>query len=166
MGVGAALRVRNRLYDVVHTEKKLTLVFEFLDQDLKKYLDACGDNGLEPETVKVCIDRLPPLQPLPTAFRNSHSRGLWFGLQSFLYQLLQGIAYCHQHRVLHRDLKPQNLLINMEGELKLVSEHSPLHLPVLTWRVVGRRSFSGRFRFGACFRYSGAQLHTRGMVIW
>ena len=30
-----------RLYDVVHTEKKLTLVFEFLDQDLKKYLDDC-----------------------------------------------------------------------------------------------------------------------------
>ena len=33
-----------RLYDVVHTEKKLTLVFEFLDQDLKKYLDVC-DTG-------------------------------------------------------------------------------------------------------------------------
>lgn len=79
-----------RLYDVVHTEKKLTLVFEFLDQDLKKFLDACGENGLEAYTIK-----------------------------SFLYQLLQGIAYCHQHRVLHRDLKPQNLLINMEGELKL-----------------------------------------------
>ena len=79
-----------RLYDVVHTEKKLTLVFEFLDQDLKKYLDACGDNGLEAWTVK-----------------------------SFLFQLCQGIAFCHMHRVLHRDLKPQNLLINMEGELKL-----------------------------------------------
>jgi len=37
----------------------------------------------------------------------------------YLYQLLQGIVYCHQHRVLHRDLKPQNLLINHEGELKL-----------------------------------------------
>ena len=84
-----------RLYDVVHTEKKLTLVFEFLDQDLKKYLDACGDNGLETYTVK-----------------------------SFLFQLLQGIAYCHQHRVLHRDLKPQNLLINMEGELKLAVRHT------------------------------------------
>ena len=34
-----------RLYDVVHTERKLTLVFEFLDQDLKKYLDVC-DSGL------------------------------------------------------------------------------------------------------------------------
>lgn len=43
------------LYDVVHTEKKLTLVFEFLDQDLKKYLDACGDTGLEAYTIKVCV---------------------------------------------------------------------------------------------------------------
>lgn len=79
-----------RLYDVIHTDKKLTLVFEFLDQDLKKYLDACGETGLEDTTIK-----------------------------SFLYQLLRGIAYCHEHRVLHRDLKPQNLLINMGGELKL-----------------------------------------------
>ena len=73
-----------RLYDVVHTERKLTLVFEFLDQDLKKYLDVC-DTGLD----------------LPI-------------LKSFLYQLLMGVAYCHHHRVLHRDLKPPNLLINRE----------------------------------------------------
>lgn len=33
-------------------------------------------------------------------------------VQSFLYQILRGIAYCHAHRVLHRDLKPQNLLID------------------------------------------------------
>lgn len=78
-----------RLYDVVHTERKLTLVFEFLDQDLKKYLDVC-DTGLD----------------LPI-------------LKSFLYQLLMGVAYCHHHRVLHRDLKPPNLLINREGQLKL-----------------------------------------------
>ncbi len=40
-------------------------------------------------------------------------------LQSYLYQLLQGIAYCHAHRVLHRDLKPQNLLIDRAGNIKL-----------------------------------------------
>jgi cyclin-dependent kinase len=61
-----------RLYDVVHTEKKLTLVFEFLDLDLKKYVDQT-DGGL----------------PLATQ-------------KSFLYQLIRGIAFCHQHRVLHR----------------------------------------------------------------
>ena len=36
-----------------------------------------------------------------------------------MYQLLKGIAFCHEHRVLHRDLKPQNLLINSSGFLKL-----------------------------------------------
>ena len=59
------------------------------EPDLKKYLDIC-DTGLD----------------LPI-------------LKSFLYQLLTGVAFCHSQRVLHRDLKPPNLLINREGQLKL-----------------------------------------------
>ena len=36
-----------------------------------------------------------------------------------MYQLLRGTAFCHSHGVLHRDLKPQNLLVHRVGTLKL-----------------------------------------------
>lgn len=38
---------------MIHTEKKLTLVFEFLDQDLKKFLDQTEGN-VDSRTLKVC----------------------------------------------------------------------------------------------------------------
>ena len=50
--------VHRRLHDVIHTEKKLTLVFEYLDQDLKKMLDeADGDAGLPDLDLKVRAPR-------------------------------------------------------------------------------------------------------------
>lgn len=42
-----------RLVNVLHTDKKLTLVFEYLDQDLKRLLDTCGPSGLPEATIKV-----------------------------------------------------------------------------------------------------------------
>jgi len=89
-----------QLMDVVHSDdQKLYLVFEYLDKDLKKLMD---DHS--------------------TVIKSQGGRNLGLPepvVRSYLRQLLEGIAYCHQHRVLHRDLKPQNLLVNSRGEIKL-----------------------------------------------
>ncbi|GBG79694.1 hypothetical protein CBR_g29959 [Chara braunii] len=80
-----------RLQDVVHSDKRLYLVFEYLDLDLKKHMDSCPSLAKDTRLIK-----------------------------RYLYQILKGIAYCHSLRVLHRDLKPQNLLIDRRtNSLKL-----------------------------------------------
>ena len=43
------------LLDVVHSEKKLYLVFEYLNQDLKKYVDNSPVAGLSLPLVKVFL---------------------------------------------------------------------------------------------------------------
>lgn len=49
----------NRLLDIVHSDTKLYLVFEYLDLDLKRYMDKVGDGeGMGPDIVKVS----PPLR--------------------------------------------------------------------------------------------------------
>lgn len=73
-----------------------------------------------------------------------HSGGLDpRNVRLFLFQLLRGLAYCHKRRVLHRDVKPQNLLISEIGELKLadfglaraksVPSHTYSHEVVTLW---------------------------------
>ena len=42
-----------RLHDIVHCEKKLYMVFEFLALDLKKYMDTVSATGLPMPLVKV-----------------------------------------------------------------------------------------------------------------
>lgn len=36
-----------------------------------------------------------------------------------MWQLLSGVSYIHQAGVIHRDLKPQNLLVSSENLLKI-----------------------------------------------
>jgi cyclin-dependent kinase 2 len=79
-----------KLKDVLYFRTKIYLIFEYLDQDLKHYLENIKTPWVDPRLVK-----------------------------SYLYQMLKGILYCHSHRILHRDLKPQNLLIDKKGTLKL-----------------------------------------------
>uniref|UniRef100_A0A3B4BQ50 cyclin-dependent kinase n=1 Tax=Pygocentrus nattereri TaxID=42514 RepID=A0A3B4BQ50_PYGNA len=114
------------LLDVIHTENKLYLVFEFLHQDLKKFMDS-SVTGVTLPLVK-----------------------------SYLFQLLQGLAFCHSHRVLHRDLKPQNLLINAQGEIKLADFGlaRAFGVPVRTYthEITRRALFPGDSEIDQLFR--------------
>ncbi|XP_030382279.1 cyclin-dependent kinase 1 [Scaptodrosophila lebanonensis] len=79
------------LEDVLMEENRIYLIFEFLSMDLKKYMDS-----------------LPSEKQMDSKL-----------VRSYLYQITNAILFCHRRRVLHRDLKPQNLLIDRSGIIKV-----------------------------------------------
>lgn len=81
------------LEDVVIAHQSIYLVFECLDMDLKRLMDK-AKSRIE----QVFTPRL---------------------IKSYMHQMLDALAFCHKHRVLHRDLKPQNMLVDREGHIKL-----------------------------------------------
>lgn len=80
-----------RLHDVVMVDSSIYLILEYLSMDLRQY-----------------INTLPANQLMDTNL-----------LSSYLFQVTSAILYCHRRRVMHRDLTPQNLLIDQFGRIKV-----------------------------------------------
>mmetsp|Transcript_3168 Transcript_3168/g.4341 ORF Transcript_3168/g.4341 Transcript_3168/m.4341 type:complete len:311 (+) Transcript_3168:677-1609(+) len=88
-----------RLLDVIQAQPGgLYLVFEYVAHDLKTFMDQYQTS-----------DDISERRGLPVPM-----------VRSFMRQILAGVGFCHTYRVLHRDLKPHNLLISANGtQLKL-----------------------------------------------
>ncbi|KAF0749561.1 cyclin-dependent kinase 1-like [Aphis craccivora] len=81
------------LREILMDDSRLYLVFEFVPMDLKKFIDSRPKKHLDENITK-----------------------------SFTYQLLVAIYYCHVRRILHRDLKPQNILVDIKNNILKVAD--------------------------------------------
>jgi len=78
-----------KLNGITHSHSSVTMEFEYCDWDLERYMDSGRKQLPRSEIV------------------------------SFIHQLLLALEYIHANHIIHRDVKPQNLLINRRKELKL-----------------------------------------------
>ncbi|ELU01141.1 hypothetical protein CAPTEDRAFT_1740 [Capitella teleta] len=77
------------LIEVFKRKKRLHLVFEYVDHTVLNELDRHTRGVPEPLTKRI------------------------------VWQTLQAVNFCHNHNCIHRDVKPENILINKNGDVKL-----------------------------------------------
>jgi len=130
------------LLDVEHTESRggkplLYLVFEYIDHDLKQFMVSKYGKG-------------NPL-PLDTAKR-------------FCLQILLGLRHCHANSIMHRDLKPQNLLVTKDASLIKLADFGlgrvySVPLPKYTHEVV-------TLWYRAPEILLGTKIYTTALDVW
>lgn len=78
-----------KLKEAFRRKDKLHMVFEFVDFSLLELIEK-NPSGLPKESVR-----------------------------NYIYQLLKALNYLHNMEVVHRDVKPENLLVTKDGMIKL-----------------------------------------------
>ncbi|KIH58024.1 kinase domain protein [Ancylostoma duodenale] len=99
------------LHDIFHQHNQLTFVFEYM----VGFSHAIWYIMPRPS---LAIDNFQKMDL--SKYLERHPTGVdSFQIKLLLFQLLRGLDFCHKKKILHRDLKPQNLLLDESGVLKL-----------------------------------------------
>ncbi|KAL5712856.1 [pyruvate dehydrogenase (acetyl-transferring)] kinase [Ranunculus cassubicifolius] len=91
-------------------------------------------------------------------------------VKCYMHQLLLGLEHCHEHGVLHRDIKGSNLLIDNEGVLKiadfgLATFYDRSHKQPMTSRVVTLWYRAPELLLGATLYGEGVDLWSAGCIL-
>jgi len=84
-----------RLINTCNEDTMLTMVLEYIPTDLKKHMDMLSEED----------ERLPQLT-----------------VKRYMFQLLKGLYFLHRTGVMHRDLKPQNLLVDAQRRVMKIAD--------------------------------------------
>lgn len=77
-----------KLLDVLSSDNKVSLVLEYVEYNLEKFILLDPPKTQDPKVIK-----------------------------RLLHSILSGVLYCHENRIIHRDLKLDNLLINSQDSV-------------------------------------------------
>ncbi|KAG9226970.1 hypothetical protein CCMSSC00406_0003357 [Pleurotus cornucopiae] len=113
-----------RLLDIVRGERNIFLIIEYCaGGDLTNYIKKRGRvEGLE---------YVPSPGAAPQYYVHPRTGGLdEIVVRSFLRQLARALKFLRQRNLIHRDIKPQNLLLNPASPEELARGH-PIGVPIL-----------------------------------
>jgi serine/threonine-protein kinase 11 len=148
-GGEAALKNEINIMRHLKDANVLTLI-EVFDDKIKDYkyivIEFCGAGSLQQ-----VVDSHPNKRlPLPD---------VW----NFFRQIISGLSYIHSQGVIHRDMKPENLLITPDGTLKISDFGSALKLDEFSGNdtitsVAGTPAFQCPQIASGCSEYSGTKF--------
>lgn len=95
-------------------------IFEYVKQDLKKFMGT--DKNKQHLALKRHLLKVRRAARITNVEVLRCTSSCSVCVQPFMFQLMRGLAFMHQHGIMHRDLKPQNLLVDPEQQLLKIAD--------------------------------------------